>query len=56
MSILISGDPHAAGQQAQAVSAQQGTRPESSARSSAGVLGLQMPVKVAAVQLDCSLL
>ena len=56
MSILTFGASHVAGQQAQAVSAQQGTRPESSARISAGAVRLHLPVKVLAVQLDCSLL
>ena len=43
---LTFGAPYAAGQQAQAVSAQQGARPESSARSSAGALGLHLPVDI----------
>ena len=43
------GDPIAAGQQAQAGNAQQGTRPECSARSIADVSGLHMPVEVSAV-------
>ena len=52
MCVLVSG----AGQQAQAVSAQQSTRPESSARSCAGVPGLHLPVEDLAVQLNSFLL
>ena len=43
--ILIFGDPHAAGQQAQAGNAQQENRPECTARGSVGVLGPHLPVK-----------